>query len=363
MRPTDQTLLEQLRITEFDIESRKELFALTQEDFDALSQARFHIENQLDAMVDEFYEMQATNPEIALLIGDADTLGRLRNAQRRYVIDLFAGVYDMEYVNNRLRIGLVHKRIGVDSKLYLAAIYTLKRLLVELVKKAIHKETDKVLNALDKLILFDISLVFETYIRSLVNAIEIGKNKTEQYARELEEKVRERTQQLEYLSRQDALTGLLNKRYFFETLTRCLRAAERRKEPVSLVFMDINDFKMINDTYGHQKGDELLKEVADIIKNLSRADDVCFRYGGDEFCIIMQNCDKKSAESIYLTRLKEQLKMHELDISISTGAVQTGPNEYLSETDILELADSKMYLAKHIHQETSDKQKENQPSL
>ena len=76
-------------------------------------------------------------PEIALLIGDADTLRRLRSAQRKYVNDLFSGFYNLEYVNNRLRIGLVHKRIGVEPKLYLAAINTLHQLLIEMVQSTI----------------------------------------------------------------------------------------------------------------------------------------------------------------------------------------------------------------------------------
>jgi hypothetical protein len=84
------------------------------------------IEPHIDALVDKFYTLQTGITEIALLIGDADTLTRLRAAQRRYILDLFSGLYDLEYVNNRLRIGLVHKRIGVEPKLYLAAINTLK---------------------------------------------------------------------------------------------------------------------------------------------------------------------------------------------------------------------------------------------
>lgn len=86
------------------------------------------------------------------------------------------------------------------------------------------------LQALDKLMMFDVALVFETYIRSLVAEIETSRNKSEQYARTLEEKVATRTRQLEELSRTDPLTGLLNRRYLDETLTRVLRSAQRRRE-------------------------------------------------------------------------------------------------------------------------------------
>lgn len=109
MKRTDQTLLEQMRITELEIENRKALFMIDHDDVEVLTRVKPLIEREVESLVREFYELQTSVPEIALLIGDADTLGRLRSAQRKYVIDLFSGFYDIEYVNNRLRIGMVHK--------------------------------------------------------------------------------------------------------------------------------------------------------------------------------------------------------------------------------------------------------------
>ncbi len=179
MNPTEQTLLEQMRITDFEIAHRKELLLLNEQDVARLASYCSKIEPRIDALVDRFYQQQTAITEIALLIGDADTLIRLRTAQRRYVLDLFSGHYDLEYVNNRLRIGLVHKRIGVEPKLYLAAINTLKALLIEDMFEQIHDEPERLvmLAALDKLFLFDITLVFETYIRSLVSEIESSREK------------------------------------------------------------------------------------------------------------------------------------------------------------------------------------------
>ena len=114
---------------EFEVEHRKSLFSFFTEDAKLLLSCRRVIEENIESLVAEFYRQQTGVAEIALLIGDADTLARLRSAQRRYILDLFSGVYDLEYVNNRLRIGLVHKRIGVEPMLYLAAIHTLKDLL------------------------------------------------------------------------------------------------------------------------------------------------------------------------------------------------------------------------------------------
>jgi diguanylate cyclase (GGDEF)-like protein len=348
MKQTDQTLLEQMRITEFDVEHRKSLIGFTHADAKALLTCKSTIELAIDALVSEFYESQTSIAEIALLIGDADTLSRLRSAQRRYVLDLFTGLYDLEYVNNRLRIGLVHKRIGVESKLYLSAIHTLTGLLNKTILAALPSgsERDAVLSALNKLLMFDVTLVFETYIRSLVSEIETAKNKAEQYAASLEEKVRERTQQLEELSRTDSLTGLLNVRYLEEIFTRTLRSAQRRAEPVTVVYMDINEFKKINDAEGHLRGDEILRAVGAAIKSIARSDDSCFRYGGDEFCVILNNCHANEAQQNFVARLNAMIKERVGDVSLSCGVAQTGPDEYAGATTLIHQADERMYAAK-----------------
>ncbi|BEE16766.1 MULTISPECIES: protoglobin domain-containing protein [Aeromonas] len=355
MNPTEQTLLEQMRITEFEIAHRKALLLFTERDANLLGSYHGNIEPRIDTLVDQFYQQQTAITEIALLIGDADTLTRLRTAQRRYILDLFSGLYDLEYVNNRLRIGLVHKRIGVEPKLYLAAINTLKALLIEDIFDQISEEADRVamLTALDKLFLFDITLVFETYIRSLVSEIESSKEKSDNYARLLEEKVRERTQQLEELNRTDALTGLLNVRHLQERLLLTLRTCQRRAEPVAIAYLDIDNFKQINDTEGHQRGDEILRVVGNCIRKVSRTEDSCFRYGGDEFCLILPNCSESQARDIYLKRLTKTLKEQLEDITLSIGIVQTGPERYDDGLSLIRLADERMYAAKKALKEVT----------
>jgi diguanylate cyclase (GGDEF)-like protein len=348
MKNTDKTLIEQMKITDFEISGRKEMFSLTVDDAKNLKRAKPYIEAELGRLVDDFYELQTAVPDIALLIGDSDTLNRLRNAQRRYILDLFTGYYDIEYVNDRLRIGLVHKRIGVEPKLYLAAIYGLKQLIIALIKKSVpeQEEHDIIVRALEKLIMFDISLVFDTYIRSLVSEIEMSKGKIEQYANALEDKVRDRTEQLEIMSRTDALTGLLNRQHFDESLTQSLRAAQRRNEPITLAYIDINDFKIINDTQGHSRGDEVLQDVAKAIKTVSRSEDLCFRYGGDEFCVVMPNCDMHDAREAWEKRILQIIALQENNPKLSIGYAQTGPNDYDSVQQLIHQADSEMYAAK-----------------
>jgi diguanylate cyclase (GGDEF)-like protein len=339
-----KTLLEQMRITEMEIDGRKRLLDFDDKDVDALLQCRAHVESRLDDIVEAFYRIQTNNPDIASLIGDADTLERLENAQRRYIMDLFSGVYDLEYTNNRLRIGLVHKRIGVEPKLYLSAVYLLHSLLVKDISTAMQSNAarERALLALDKLTYFDVTLVFETYILSLVSEIEAVKNRTEEYARALEETVAMRNGQL----RIDALTGLTTRRYLNEALQRTVKAAQRRREPVALIFVDVDAFKEINDRRGHAYGDRVLVELGKVLKETARGEDTCVRYGGDEFCVVLANSTEEQAELAYCQRTRRLLAERLPEVSISMGVVQTGPDHFEDVDALLCSADRRMYLNK-----------------
>jgi diguanylate cyclase len=348
MKPTDRTLLDQLRITELEIEHRKRLFSFDHEDVKALQSVRPLVEDKIDELVEKFYEAQTSEPDIALLIGDADTLLRLRAAQRKYVLGLFAGSYNLDYVNNRLRIGLVHKRIGVEPKLYLAAVQALRESLDQLLGEGLPDPDARarVSLAIDKLFMFDVALVFETYIRSLVAEIETSKDRSEQYARSLEEKVRERTKQLEEMARTDPLTGLLNFRHLEESLSQALLAARRRSEPLTIAYIDVNNFKYVNDTLGHQRGDEILRSVAAVLTRSARVEDRCFRYGGDEFCVILPNMGEVEAQRGYRLRVEAELARLKEPVTVSMGFVEAVPPDYLAPEEMIKRADTRMYAVK-----------------
>jgi diguanylate cyclase len=338
------SLLEQMRIGDLDLADRKKLLSLGEADIWLLRSFRPIIETKIDSVVARFYELQTSVDEIALLIGDSDTLGRLRSAQHRYVLELFSGNYDLAYVNNRLRIGLVHKRIGVPPRLYLAAVNTLESLLIDVIRECLpdQQEQADTQAALRKLFFFDITLVFETYIRGLVSEIEISREKTESYAKALVERSRE----LENLANLDPLTGLQNVRHLHDTITRQIRVAQRRHEPLTIAYLDVNDFKLINDTHGHLSGDEVLRGIGAAIKKVSRLEDSCFRYGGDEFCMVLSNCSEPQAREIYGARLNAEIQQKLGDVSVSAGFVQTGPQEFGDAQSLVRIADERMFAAK-----------------
>lgn len=292
-------------------------------------------------------QKQTAVDEIALLIGDADTLRRLHSAQRTYMLSLFDGYYDIEYVNNRLRIGMVHKRIGVEPKLYLSAVKTLKDTISESLKLHVEQKDhlEKVLGALDKLLYFDTMLVFDTYIRGLLAEVESAKNKVLTYAKELEQKVAERTSQLQEMAQRDPLTGLFNQRALRDYLRRELQSAKRYRKNLSLVYIDVDDFKRTNDQQGHFRGDQVLRALSSAIQKSCREIDFACRYGGDEFCVVLPDCSLDEA-TVVCNRFIELFSAQITDVTLSMGISQTGPADFLEPDELLAAADALMYQAK-----------------
>ncbi|MET0048447.1 MAG: GGDEF domain-containing protein [Sedimenticola sp.] len=350
-KATDKTLSEQMQINDREIEYRKSLLGLNHQDMQLLKSVKDVIIDGADTIVERFYEAQLRNNEISLLIGDADTLQRLTQAMRRYILELFEGFYDAEYVNKRLRIGKVHKRIGVSPKLYVSAVNLLENLIDDFLTEHDEKRGDsescsQKRKAVHKLLMFDMQLVFDTYISSLVAEVEVAKGELEDYASSLETVVAERTRQLKELSVRDELTGLLNQRAFYDGLRRELSVAERNKRPLTLVYFDLNGFKNLNDTMGHREGDRVLEGVGEAVRASIRNIDFGCRYGGDEFCIILPNASKDEAQDVCerLIEFFDSDNTHEVTFSI--GIVQTGPDEFIDSDAMVKSADIQMYEAK-----------------
>jgi diguanylate cyclase (GGDEF)-like protein/PAS domain S-box-containing protein len=150
----------------------------------------------------------------------------------------------------------------------------------------------------------------------------------------------------------DPLTGLFNRRYLEESLNRELHRAGRTGRNVSLVMLDLDHFKLFNDTFGHQAGDILLKEVSSVIKTRVRAGDLACRYGGEEFSIILAEVDTDGAYKC-VDAIREAIKHLSLhyrgqtlsQITISAG-VATFPTQGNNQDDLINAADKALYLAK-----------------
>ncbi len=162
--------------------------------------------------------------------------------------------------------------------------------------------------------------------------------------------------QVQQLAITDPLTGVNNRRYFFEAGRQEFLRAQRAQSPLSLIMMDIDHFKLFNDRYGHMAGDRILNAIAHLCKSMIRQEDILARYGGEEFLILLPDTPIEKAQHAALRirealqRLTIQLDEQEVGVSISFGlACAFDPGELSQCRDLSELfqhADEALYLTK-----------------
>ena len=153
---------------------------------------------------------------------------------------------------------------------------------------------------------------------------------------------------LEQLAQTDALTGLYNHRFFYERLRAELNRASRIHDSITVLMLDIDDFKKLNDVHGHGVGDQVLVSIAEILSHMVRASDVVCRLGGEEFTVIMPSCDAGDALG-FASRLAERLSRTDLDpaghVSMSIGVAQ-GPEHAMNPRELVACAEAAMMTAK-----------------
>lgn len=151
----------------------------------------------------------------------------------------------------------------------------------------------------------------------------------------------------------DGLTGIYNSRYFYRVLEVEIARTERYGSPFSLIIFDIDNFKICNDTYGHQAGDDILQGVASVISTLARKVDIVARYGGEEFVILLPNTEKREA-MILAERIRKAIEEKPLsspfikngyNVTVS-GGVASYPADGKNSTSVMYSADRALYMAK-----------------
>jgi diguanylate cyclase (GGDEF)-like protein/PAS domain S-box-containing protein len=156
-----------------------------------------------------------------------------------------------------------------------------------------------------------------------------------------------------HLAQHDYLTGLPNRALLEERLTQAIRLARRHRKKVGVLFLDLDDFKRVNDSLGHAIGDQLLQSTADrLLANVRATDTVC-RLGGDEFVILLGEIENRSDASLIANKLlaafavPNKVGKHELLISLSIG-ISIYPDDGMDEECLLQCADSALYQAKAL---------------
>ena len=146
------------------------------------------------------------------------------------------------------------------------------------------------------------------------------RNRSRERIQGLAQKLREANEGLEQLAVTDALTGLWNRRKFFEEMQRLLGILQETGGPCSLLILDLDDFKGLNDTFGHAAGDEVLKEVAQLMKETRQSADIVARLGGEEFIVVMPGAEAVGAVRV-AERLRSSIERHRWPLRPLTASV------------------------------------------
>jgi diguanylate cyclase (GGDEF)-like protein len=159
---------------------------------------------------------------------------------------------------------------------------------------------------------------------------------------------------LEQLATRDGLTGLANRRCFDETLLAEWARAMRQAQPLSLLMVDVDNFKAYNDANGHLGGDECLKRIASAVASEMRADDLVARYGGEEFAVVLPNQSLKGA-AIVAERIRARVERLQVPnrntaghVTVSIGAATALASADSNPNQLVAIADAALYRAKHM---------------
>jgi diguanylate cyclase (GGDEF)-like protein len=161
---------------------------------------------------------------------------------------------------------------------------------------------------------------------------------------------REQMQELEQQASQDALTGLDNRRRFEKDLAKAMARSQRDRSTGALMILDIDDFKRVNDSLGHQAGDRLIQEVAAVLRRRTRQSDTLARLGGDEFAVILPRCGREEARTA-AEAIAGEIREHRSEdgsdpVTVSIGVAVFGDDPRTSAATVFSEADTAMYAAK-----------------
>jgi diguanylate cyclase (GGDEF)-like protein len=300
-------------------------FGLTAEDEVQLARVRERLEPHADRIIDAFYAHLALFPATRALLTSDELIVRLKATQRAYLLSL--GDFTQSdpptvarYFEARIRVGLVHRRVGLAPPLYIGAYAKLGHLLTEAVAAGEGPVLPLILS-LQKILHLDSHLAMAAY---------------------------EQRRRLDAIAESeiDEVTGLLSRRALLRQLTGELARAKRFRHPFSLLFIDADRFKAINDEFGHDTGDAVLRAVAEEVRAATRPEDAVGRYGGDEFLVGLVDADRDTATRVGM-RIQERVLARDVNgarATVSIGVVCADSESTIEQ--LIATADHTMFEAK-----------------
>jgi len=328
-----------------DSESRNQrmkLLELTDDDLAlAITLVQTIIKPHIDEIVNQFYEKLMQDPTAYQFIGDPEMLRRLKKIQKNYLLNLGIDFDTESYFESRLRAGLAHAWVGLPLMTYQCGYHIQQKIIAQHIKDfATNNCADVLIDFLAKIIALDMSLAIETYHSLKIQGL----------AQSLDN-MQDKHRQLQKRANKDSLTGVLIRAQIFEKLKQLVHSEKTQPHNLSIMMVDIDHFKKINDEYGHQTGDLVLKQVVNRIKAAMRSVDLIGRYGGEEFLILLPkaalSAATKIAERIVSHVCSTPIKSNEilLDVSVSIGITEYAEND--DGKHLIARADKALYQAKN----------------
>lgn len=300
------------------------------------------ISPNINEIIDRFYETLLFHPESRKWLIDGDTIQALKKTQSKYLLTLGIGFDTEVYFEDRLRIGVIHASIGLPLSTYQGAYGNLIQYIINVIPETIQTNTrdfSDLTNFIVKITSLDITLATETYHFSHMSDLE----DEVKLAQSREKKFRSQAET-------DSLTGLKNRKSSFSLLNEAIGNVPLLSGNLCLLMLDIDHFKKVNDTYGHQAGDEVIKQVAATISKTLRVHDIAGRYGGEEFILglveVTQEVAHKIAERLRNCLAEAPMKINGqvIYITASIGLACLGEREDLHS--LIKRSDNALYEAK-----------------
>lgn len=296
----------------------------------------------VDKIIERFYETLLTNIETRKWLMEGEIIERLKGAQRNYLLSLGINFDSAEYFENRLQIGVMHAVVNLPLSIYQGACSNLTQFIIDEFPESIiedSKDNLELTKFVVRITSLDMSLAIETYHQSFMSELE-DEVKT---AREVETTLRSEAEV-------DSLMGIYNRKYAFSHLNQEIDNAHQHSNNISILMLDIDHFKKVNDIYGHQAGDEVLKQVTIVITKTLRTHDIVGRYGGEEYIVGLINLTSEEAVQV-AERIRKLVadtsiivNSQTINVTVSIGVAHLGLEEDLHS--LIKRSDAALYLAK-----------------
>ncbi|MCF8034975.1 MAG: diguanylate cyclase [Desulfarculaceae bacterium] len=317
-------IAKELNISEEDFEQRKRFLEIGEKDIALIKDFSAGLAELPPEMFDNFYEHLSRFPETREIIKDNTTIAVLKEKQMDYFRMLISGEYGWDYLMSRLAVGWRHTELGIVPLWYIGA-YSKYLEGLKMVVEAHSGNPEEVFESISKVAMLDMIVTLEAY--------HYGKYRLQE--------------ELKKAVVTDDLTGVFNRRKFDEVMGFEMERSRRHKTPLTMIMLDIDHFKLVNDTFGHHVGDIVLHELAEIVGKMMRKGDYLIRYGGEEFVAFLPDTSLEAGVGA-AERIRRKVADHGFDqagrVTVSLGVASVEPHD--TRDRFLERVDAKLYEAK-----------------